>query len=113
GHRRGRLALDDEPDGRVGLESVPGQYLQRVAEPLEDERRAGDQLELELGVVSNGLRPGLEQRRVRAAGGGDTHREPGNGMGATLLDSGTAGAWPRCPTQGRPPRAGDPARVPA
>ena len=51
----GRLALDDEADRRVRGEAVHRQHLERVAEALEHERRAGDELELELGMVADRL----------------------------------------------------------
>ena len=46
----GLLALDDEADRRVGREAVHGHDVDGVAEPLEHERGARDELQLEVGV---------------------------------------------------------------
>ena len=67
----GRLALDDEADRRVRREAVLRHDVERVAEPLEHERRAGDELQLEVGVRLDRLERGLDPRVVRAAGDDD------------------------------------------
>ena len=46
-------------------------HVERVAEPLQHERRAGDELELELGVLAHRLERGLDPGVVRAAGDDD------------------------------------------
>ena len=53
GHRRRRLALDEEAHDSAGLEAVLLQHVDRVAEALEHERRSGHALELELGMVAH------------------------------------------------------------
>ena len=58
GHRRRVLALDDQPDRRVGREAVHGHDVDGVAEPLEHRRGARDDLQLEVGM-------GLAPRRAR------------------------------------------------
>ena len=66
-HGGGRLALDDAVDGRAGLKPVATDQVDDLAEPVQQRRGAGDELELEPRMRLDRLEDRLDAPIIGAA----------------------------------------------
>src|SRR5579859_5835933 len=82
-HRARRLALDQHVDALRGLETIALDYVEDGSIPVEQRRRADDELELEPGMVRDRTQRRLDARVVRPRADDDAdlaHHPPSQSM---------------------------------